>query len=188
MAILKVAQMGHPVLRRRADPVTAATLRSRDTGRLVANMIETMREYEGVGLAAPQVHESIRLVVIASHRNPRYPKAPAIPLTVLVNPVVTPLPGPQIAWWEGCLSLPGLRGRVVRPSRVRVRALDRRGRPFSRIFGGFSAIVVQHETDHLDGLLYIDRMTDLKQLSYEHEYHVHWAPAEAARARKGADA
>ncbi|MEK7475770.1 MAG: peptide deformylase [Candidatus Coatesbacteria bacterium] len=180
MAILKVAQMGHPILRRRADPVTAAALRSRDTQRLIRDMIETMREYDGVGLAAPQVHASIRLVVIASHRNPRYPQAPAIPLTVLVNPAVTTLPGPRIAWWEGCLSLPGLRGRVVRPSRVRVRALDRLGRPFTRVFEGFSAIVIQHETDHLDGVLYIDRMTDLKQLSFEREYQVHWAPAEAS--------
>jgi len=186
MAILKAAQLGHPVLRRPALAVPPRAIRTRVVQSLIADMIVTMREYDGVGLAAPQVHESRRIAVIEAHRNPRYPDAPAVPLTVLINPVVTALPGPRIAWWEGCLSLPGLRGRVVRPSRVRVRALDRRGRPFSRVFEGFSAVAVQHETDHLDGFLYVDRMKDLRTLSCEHEYQVHWASAEAASAGKGA--
>jgi len=191
MAILKVAQMGHPVLRRPAEPVSRAELRKRDTQRLIRDMIETMREYDGVGLAAPQVHVSKRIVVIESHRNPRYPNAPEFPLTVLVNPVVTPLPGRRADWWEGCLSLPGLRGRVRRPARARVSAMDRRGRTFTRIAEGFTAIAYQHEADHLDGTLYLDRMKDLRLLSYEREYQVHWASAERqprAKPAKGAHA
>jgi peptide deformylase len=190
MAIRKTALLGHPVLRRRALAVPAAALRRRETQRLISDMVETMREYDGAGLAAPQVHESLRIVAMESAPNPRYPGVPAFPLTILVNPAVKPLRGPRIAFWEGCLSLPGLRGRVVRPSRVRVRAVDRRGRPFSRVLEGFPAVVVQHECDHLDGILYIDRMKDLTKLSFEREYQAHWAPAEAAgaggRAGKGA--
>ena len=186
MAILKVAQLGHPVLRLLAKPVSRAELRTRDTQRLIRDMIETMREYDGVGLAAPQVHVSKRIVVIESHRNPRYPDAPEFPLTVMVNPQVTPLGRAPATWWEGCLSMPGLRGCVSRPARARVTAMDRRGRTRTRIVDGFTAIACQHEADHLDGILYLDRMKDLRKLSYEREYQVHWASAKEERRRKPA--
>jgi peptide deformylase len=177
MAILKVAQLGHPVLRAKARPVDAEDLRDPAFQRLIDDMIETMREYDGVGLAAPQVHVSKRLAVIESHRNPRYPDAPEFPLSVLVNPVLTPLTDEPFEWWEGCLSIPGLRGLVRRPARVRVEALDREGRPFAREVEGFTATVHQHEVDHLDGVVFLDRMQDLSALSFEREYARFHAPA-----------
>lgn len=175
MAILKVAQLGHPVLRRRADPVTADELRDPAFQRFIDDLIETMREYEGVGLAAPQVHVSKRVAVVESHRNPRYPDAPEFPLTVLVNPVITPLTDEAFEWWEGCLSIPGMRGRVLRPAKIRVEFQDRTGAAAVTEVEGFTAIVHQHETDHLDGIVYLDRMEDLRELSFEREYRMYWA-------------
>jgi len=170
MSILKVASMGHPVLRLKAKPLKKSELASDDIRRLAADMLETMREYDGVGLAAPQVHASVRLVVVGSETNPRYPGAPMIPVRILVNPVVTPLTDELIKWWEGCLSVPGLRGLVVRPRKVRVRALDISGAPMSFTAEGFEAVIVQHETDHLDGFLYPDRMKNIRKLVFEREY------------------
>jgi peptide deformylase len=178
MSILKVANMGHPVLRLKAKPIKKPDLASGELRRLVADMLETMREYDGVGLAAPQVHASVRLVVVGSEANPRYPGAPVIPVRILVNPVVTPLTDETIRWWEGCLSVPGLRGLVIRPRKVKVRALDISGAPVSFTAEGFEAVVVQHETDHLDGFLYPDRMKDIKKLVFEREYGRFHEPAE----------
>lgn len=178
MAILKVAQLGHPVLRRRADPVSPEELQTPEFQRFIDDLIETMREYEGVGLAAPQVHVSKRVAVVESHRNPRYPEAPEFPLTVLVNPVLTPLTDEAIEWWEGCLSIPGMRGRVLRPRKVKVEAQDRTGAPTVTEVEGFTAVVHQHETDHLDGIVYFDRMEDLRELAFEREYRMHWAKPE----------
>ena len=127
MAILKVARLGHPVLRRVADPVPPEALGAADTQRLIDDMLETMAEYDGVGLAAPQVHVSQRLVVYGVAANPRYPDAPPIPLTVLVNPRITPVGDEQEQDWEGCLSIPDLRGRVPRWTRLRVEAQGRDG-------------------------------------------------------------
>ncbi|MEK7765105.1 MAG: peptide deformylase [bacterium] len=173
MAILKVAQMGHPILRARARAVTPAELATPDFKRFLADLVETMREYEGVGLAAPQVHRGVRVAVIEAYRNARYPDAPDVPLRILVNPRVTPLTETRIEWWEGCLSIPGLRGLVRRPRKVRVEALDGTGTP--RVFTAedFLAVVVQHETDHLDGRLFLDRMDDLSELSFQKEYERH---------------
>jgi peptide deformylase len=169
MAILKVARLGHPVLRCVAEPLTRAEIRASETQRLIDDMVETLHEYEGVGLAAPQVHAPLRLTVI------EVPAAPdagreAMALTVLVNPVVTLLSEERVLGWEGCLSLPGMRGSVPRAPRVRVEAMDRQGRPLTFEAHDFSARVVQHECDHLDGILYIDRMKDLKTLSFIPEF------------------
>lgn len=169
MAILKVARLGHPVLRLVAEPLTRSQVRSAEIQRLIDDMVETMREYEGVGLAAPQVHAAHRLVVVevpAASDGAR----PALPLTILANPVFTPLGAERAEDWEGCLSLPDLRGRVPRLTRVRVEALDRQGRPLAMDLEDFSARVVQHECDHLDGVLFPDRMTDLKSLAFQREF------------------
>jgi len=187
MSILKVAQLGHPVLRRPADPVTADDLLDPAFQRLIDDMIETMREYEGVGLAAPQVHISKRVAVIENHRNPRYPDAPEFPLTVLVNPVITPLTDVAIEWWEGCLSIPGLRGRVLRPAKIRVEFQDRTGAAAVAEIEGFTAIVHQHETDHLDGIVYLDRMEDLRELAFDREYRQYWSKPDADDADEDED-
>jgi peptide deformylase len=165
MAILKVARMGHPVLRTTADPLTRSQIRSTEVQRLIDDMIETMHEYEGVGLAAPQVHHPWRLTVIEVPASPEA-GSQALELTVLINPVVTLLSDERVLGWEGCLSLPDLRGFVPRAPRVRVEALDRHARPLTIEAQDFSARVIQHECDHLDGILYVDRMQDLKTLSF----------------------
>ncbi|MBI4594530.1 MAG: peptide deformylase, partial [Candidatus Rokubacteria bacterium] len=165
MAILKVARLGHPILRRAARPVPPEEIRTATIQRLVDDMIETMREYDGAGLAAPQVHEPWQIAAIEVQANPRYPQAPEIPLMVLVNPEVESLTAELIEAWEGCLSVDNLRGKVRRPAAVAVRYLDRYGDAKEFEFEGFPAVVVQHETDHLIGKLFIDRMTDLATLT-----------------------
>jgi peptide deformylase len=177
MSLLKVARMGHPVLRRAADPVKPAELRSPGFQRFLDDLAETMREYDGVGLAAPQVHVSRRAVVIqVDSENPEV----RVPLTFLVNPVVRAATRKTRGMWEGCLSLPGLRGYVSRPAAVRVEALDRRGRPLAFDATGFFATVIQHETDHLDGRLYVDRITDLTKFAYLEEFERYWLTADEA--------
>jgi peptide deformylase len=170
MAILKVARLGHPVLRQQARPLTAEEIRSPDTQRFIDDMIETMREYDGAGLAANQVHTLKQVCVIEVLRNPRYPEAPHVPLTVLINPVVTPLTDEVEEGWEGCLSVPDMRGRVPRFTEVRLECLDREGQPVDLVAKEFFARVIQHETDHLRGIVYVDRMRDLTSLSYIAEW------------------
>ncbi len=174
MAILKVARLGHPVLRQPALPVTADEIRSPEFQRFVDDMVETMREYDGAGLAANQVHTLKRVAVIEVKGNPRYPDAPDIPLTVLVNPVVTPLTLEQEEGWEGCLSVPDMRGLVPRYTAVRLEGDDRDGQRVDLIAKDFFARVIQHETDHLDGIVYVDRMRDLTTLSHIAEWQKHW--------------
>lgn len=170
MAILKVARMGHPVLRERASEVDGEELASPGFQRLLDDMVETMHEYDGVGLAAPQVHISRRAAVIEVMENPRYPELPSFPLTFFVNPVVTPLTEEEFEMWEGCLSIPDIRGRVARPRKVRVEAWDRQGNPFALEVEGMFASVVQHELDHLDGKLFVDRVRDTTTLTFIKEY------------------
>ena len=179
MAIRKIAQLGEPLLRERSRPVSPDELRSEQLQKLIDDMIETMRDADGAGLAAPQVYEPFRLAVIEVTENPRYPMFPPVPLTVLVNPVVTPEVGPgeltgndAVEMFEGCLSVPGLRGRVRRPRRVRVSALDRHGGTFELVWEGVRAAIVQHELDHLDGVLFVDR-ADPKSLTFLREYERH---------------
>ncbi len=169
MAILKVARLGNPVLRRRGEELTRSQIRSAEIQRLIDDMIETLGEHDGVGLAAPQVHASLRLVVIEVPASSDGTRA-AVPMTVLANPVVTPKGDLQGFDWEGCLSIPDMRGLVPRFTEVHIEALDRQGRPLSLEARDFFARVVQHECDHLDGVLYLDRMPDLKSLSFLHEF------------------
>jgi peptide deformylase len=170
MAILKVARLGHPVLRQPARPLTVEEIRSPDTQRFIDDMVETMREYDGAGLAANQVHALKQICVIEVLANPRYPDAPHIPLTVLINPVVTPLTDEMEEGWEGCLSVPDMRGRVPRFTEVRLECLDREGQKVDLVAKEFFARVIQHETDHLRGVVYVDRMRDLSSLSYIAEW------------------
>jgi peptide deformylase len=135
----------------------------------VADLFETMHAASGAGLAAPQIGVDRQLVIFGFQHNERYPQAPAVPETVLINPEITPLSDEEELGWEGCLSVPGLRGVVPRFTRLRYRALDLDGKPFERIAEGFHARVVQHECDHLDGILYPMRMTDLSLLGFEAE-------------------
>ena len=177
VAILKIAQMGEPVLRRKADLIDPREIGSARIQTLIEDMIETMHDADGAGLAAPQVYESIQLCVIEVDKNPRYPQFDPIPLTVLINPVVTPLVGSaghltaedSFQMYEGCLSVPGMRGQVTRPRKVRVQALDSAGNALDFVWESFRAVVVQHETDHLNGALYVDR-ADPKTLTFLREY------------------
>jgi len=173
MAVLKVAQLGHPVLRRRAASVPRDTIRSRDFQRFVDDLIETMREYSGVGLAAPQVHEGLQVLAVEAQK--AQGEIPEIPLTVLVNPVVTPLGEAMGEDWEGCLSIPGLRGQVPRHREVRVQALDRRGEVLDFTATDFLARVIQHEFDHLQGIVFLDRMKSFETLAFLDEYTRYWA-------------
>jgi peptide deformylase len=182
MAILKIARMGHPVLARRAEPVpepTAPRIR-----RLVSDMIATMADASGAGLAAPQVHVPLRMVVFQAPEDRSEPPLSeaerfdrTAPLTVLINPEIEILDDETEGGWEGCLSVPGLRGYVTRPAHIRYRGMDHEGKVIERTARGFHARVVQHEVDHLDGILYPQRMTDLKQLIFESETR-HWAREE----------
>jgi peptide deformylase len=174
MAILKVARLGHPVLRKRASAVPLEDIASPETQRLIDDMVETMREYNGAGLAANQVHVLKQICVIEVDANPRYPEADAIPLTILINPVVTPLTDETEDGWEGCLSVPDMRGMVPRYTAVRLEAYDREGERIDLVAKDFFARVVQHETDHLNGAVYLDRMRDFSTLTHLAEWNKHW--------------
>jgi len=176
MAVLKIAHLGHPVLRRVAEPVSPEAIRAPEIQRLIDDMLETMEDHDGAGLAAPQVHVSRRVVIYGVEANPRYPDAESVPLTVLVNPRVTPVGAEQEEDWEGCLSIPDLRGKVPRSTRVHVEALGRDGRPLRFTADGFHARVVQHECDHLDGKLFVDRMTSMDTLTFLPEFQRYWLP------------
>jgi peptide deformylase len=170
MAILKVARLGHPILREEARPLTTSEIRSPETQRFIDDLVETMREYDGAGLAANQVHTPKQICVIEVLGNPRYPEAPSIPLTVVINPTVTPLTEEMEEGWEGCLSVPDMRGRVPRFTTVRLECQDRDGGTVDLVAKEFFARVIQHETDHLKGIVYVDRMRDLSSLSFIAEW------------------
>ena len=171
MAILKVAHMGHPVLRKPAQPLDAREIGTPRIQRLIDDMFETMHDSRGIGLAGPQVHESIRLFV-AGVDDPDG----GMPPVVVINPEVTPIGSGEEEDWEGCLSIPDIRGRVPRPAKIRLRALDRHGRPLALTADGYPARVIQHETDHLDGVLFFDRMTSFESITFLEEYGRYWAP------------
>ena len=177
MAILKVARLGHPVLRRITTPLSIADIQSAPIQRFIDDMIETMKEYNGVGLAADQVHESKQIAVLEVADNSRYPEKPHVPLTVLINPQITNLSEEIEEDWEGCLSIPDLRGRVPRCKSIQVQALDRDGRAVSFSAAGFHARVIQHEWDHLNGRVYLDRMRDFSSLTFLAEFARFWLPA-----------
>jgi peptide deformylase len=164
VTIRKIAQVGHPVLRERAREVAPDELRSSETQRFIDDLIETMRDANGAGLAANQVHAPVRICAIEVGDNPRYPYKPKIPLTILVNPILEPLGDDSFDNYEGCLSVPNLRGVVPRHAELRVRALDRDGNEIDRVVRGITAGTFQHEVDHLDGKLFLDRVADTTTL------------------------
>jgi peptide deformylase len=176
MAILKVAQMGHPVLRTKARALSVADIRSIELQKLIDDMIDTMVEYRGVGLAAPQVHEGIRLFVGDLGARDEE-KAEAEPMA-FINPEIVPVGTEVIEDWEGCLSIPDIRGKVPRHREIKVRALDRKGERIELRAKNFSARVIQHETDHLDGVLFFDRMTNFESLTFLDEYSRFWAKSD----------
>jgi peptide deformylase len=165
MTIRKIASIGHPVLRTRAREVETDELSSPEIQRLIDDLVDTMRDANGAGLAANQIHEAVRVCVIEVNKNPRYPYKPDIPLTILVNPVLTLLGTDRYENNEGCLSVPNLRGNVWRHLSVRVQALDRDGRVVDDVKHGLTAGTFQHEVDHLDGVLFVDRVEDPTTLS-----------------------
>ena len=167
MPVRDVLRMGHPVLRQRAKPVEQ--LGTPELKQLVQDMVETMKFKNGAGLAAPQIGVSQRVVIFGVEHNPRYPDAEPVPFTVLVNPKIVMLTREIEEDWEGCLSVPGMRGVVPRYTKLRYSGFDADGNPIEREATGFHARVVQHECDHLDGILYPQRMTDLSKLGFIEE-------------------
>ena len=160
MSVRDIVTVGHPVLRERARDVTAEELATADTQRFIDDLIDTMRHANGAGLAANQVGVPVRIAVIEVGDNPRYPYKPRIPLTVVVNPEIESIDEELVEINEGCLSVPNLRGSVMRYVNVRVRYLDRDGGAHDEIKRGLTAGTFQHECDHLDGVLFLDRVTD----------------------------
>lgn len=167
MAVRPILRMGDPRLREVAAPVTAFD--TPELHALVVDLLDTMRANDGAGLAATQIGVALRVVVFELERNPRYPDAEPVPLTVLVNPELTSLGDERELGWEGCLSVPGLRGLVPRYKRLHYRAYDEFGKPIDRSVDDFHARVVQHECDHLDGILYPQRIEDLRAFGFQEE-------------------
>ena len=175
MSILKVARMGHPVLREKARALDRAEIKSAPIQKLIDNMIETMLEYRGVGLAAPQVHEGLRLFVASLDDDDEDDEGGERPAPLaIINPEITIVGTDVVEDWEGCLSIPDIRGRVPRAREIRVRAFDRLGERIELSAHGFPARVIQHETDHLDGMLFFDRMRSFETLTFLDEYSRYW--------------
>jgi len=171
MSILKVARMGHPVLRTKARALERSEITSPAIQKLIDDMIETMTEYHGVGLAAPQIHEGLRLFVAALDVDDEGRGLEPVPV---INPEITPIGREMVEDWEGCLSIPDIRGLVARARDIKVRAYDRRGERVELEAHDFAARVIQHETDHLDGVLFLDRMRSLASLTFLDEYSRYW--------------
>jgi peptide deformylase len=184
MTVRLVTTIGDPVLREKSRPVDPGELASETMQSLVDDLIETMRHYRGAGLAAPQVMAPVRVVTIEVNANPRYPYKPDIPLTVLINPEIEALDDETFDNYEGCLSVPGLRGVTRRLVQIGVRALDRHGRPFEREVRGLSAVTYQHEVDHLDGRLFVDLVTDPSTLATWEQFERYHLAGFSARAKE----
>lgn len=179
MAIRKVARMGHPVLRQKARPLSKEEILSSSTKQLVQDMVETMHEYGGIGLAAPQVHESVQLAVLEFQADSeRYPNMGSQPLLIVINPVIKILDPKEQAFWEGCLSIPEIRGLVHRPRKISVEFLSLNGEKQKIVAEDFLATVFQHELDHLSGTLFIDKIKDLHHLAFLDEYKRYHLPKE----------
>ena len=185
MSVREIARVGHPVLRERAREITVEELRSPRIQALIDDMIDTVRAADGAGLAANQVHEAVRVAVVEVRPgNPRYPYKPPVPLTVMVNPVLQPVGDETAQINEGCLSVPDLRGTVERFVTVRVRYLDRDGAEHEELRRGLTAGTFQHEVDHLDGILFLDRVRDPSTFTTWEEFDRHHRAAFEARARE----
>ncbi|HVR95478.1 MAG TPA: peptide deformylase [Thermoanaerobaculia bacterium] len=174
MPVQPIVRLGHPSLRTPAKPVPLPRIGRAEIQQLIDEMIETMRAAPGVGLAAPQLGVELQVFVYESAGNPD--RGPEIPLRVVINPMITPHSGELVYDWEGCLSIPDLRGLVPRHPAVRVRALDREGQPLDYVAHGFEARIVQHEFDHLNGVVFLDRMRDLHSLAYLEEWEQYVNP------------
>ena len=181
MAVLPIVRLGHPALRTPAEPLSPGRIGEPAIDRLIADMVETMRAEEGVGLAAPQVGFGIQLFVYEA-LDADDPEG-GIPLHVVLNPMVEPLAGELVYDWEGCLSIPDLRGLVPRHPAVRVRGVDAQGKALDYQAEGFEARIVQHEFDHLNGVVYLDRMRDLQSLAFYAEWEKYLGEAGAVPAR-----
>ena len=176
MSILKVARMGHPVLRAKARAIERADIKTARVQRLIDDMIETMVEYHGVGLAGPQVHEGVRLFIATLVADDEK-EGPSEPMAI-INPEITLVISDSVEDWEGCLSIPDIRGRVPRAREIKVRAFDRNGERLEIRAANFSARIIQHETDHLDGILFFDRMKSFESLTFLDEYSRYWVKHE----------
>ena len=174
MAMLKVARLGHPVIRKPSQAVPKETIPSPKLQQCIDDMIETMREYDGVGLAAPQVHVSAQIAVIEVTENRRYPGEGPIPLTVLINPKILQASKTSLTDWEGCLSVNDFRGQVPRAESLEVEAYNRKGEKATFQAHGFFARVIQHECDHLVGRVFLDRMPNLSTLTHLQEFARYW--------------
>ena len=183
MSIREIVTVGDPVLRKRAREITPTDLRSPEVQRLIDDLIATMRAAGGAGLAANQVGELLRVAVVEVDHNPRYPYKPPIPLTVIVNPVIEPIDAETVEINEGCLSVPGLRGTVDRHVTVRLRYLDRDGNEHDDVRRGLTAGTFQHEVDHLDGVLFLDRVRDPTTFTTWEQFERHHRDAFVAHAR-----
>lgn len=165
MAVRRVLRMGDPLLYRKAEPVDRFDTPELEA--LIADMFDTMAALNGAGLAAPQIGVPKRVAIFGFEASPRYPEAEPVPRTILINPVIEPIGKEMEEGWEGCLSVPGLRGVVARHARIRYRGFDQHGEPIDRTVAGFHARVVQHECDHLDGILYPMRLKDIRLMGFE---------------------
>jgi peptide deformylase len=176
MSILKVARMGHPVLRATARALERGDIKSASVQKLIDDMLETMLEYHGVGLAAPQVHEGLRIFVAAL--DAEAPEEERQKPIAVINPEIIPVGTDVVEDWEGCLSVPDIRGRVPRAREIKVRAFDRTGGRIEMSARDYPARVIQHETDHLDGILFFDRMKSFETLTFLDEYSRYWVKEE----------
>jgi peptide deformylase len=174
VALLTIAKLGNPILRKIADPVPQSEINDRAVQELIDDMFETMSDAEGIGLAAPQVSRSQQIVVM------EYRGEGGFPQTALINPVIVYYGPQQVENWEGCLSVDGLRGKVTRPSMIRVQTLDRHGTQLDFEASGLFAVCIQHELDHLMGKVFLDRMTDLSTLTQLDEFDQFWRKEHAA--------
>ena len=168
MSVREILRMGDPRLRLKASGVDR--FGDDKLANLITDMLDTMKAFDGAGLAAPQMGVALRVVIFGIDMNPRYPDAPPVPLTILINPEISPTGEEMNSDWEGCLSVPGMRGLVPRYTRIRYRGLDADGREIDRKAQGFHARVVQHECDHLDGILYPDRIEDRESFGFIEEF------------------
>ncbi|WP_010522649.1 peptide deformylase [Aquimarina agarivorans] len=174
MAILKVIKLGHPTLRSKSGIISKNEINSFEFQDFIDDLIHTMRSQNGAGIAAPQVACLKRIFIMEMQNNPRYPNKESFLLNVVINPEIEYLDNELVDSWEGCLSIPTLRGRLKRHKNILLKGLDRKGVPFEKKMTGFAAIVAQHEMDHLDGTLFIDKMNSMETLTFQKEYEKYW--------------
>ena len=174
MSVLEVTKMGNPVLRKNCKSVKVSKIKSKKFQKFIDSMVETMRDENGAGIAAPQVDVKKRVFVMEVQENPRYPSKDAFGLVVAINPELKPIGKKKVNSWEGCLSIPDIRGCLRRHAKVELKAFDRKGKAYTKVLKGFAAIVAQHELDHLNGTLFIDRMKSMETLSFQAEFEAYW--------------